>query len=94
MVGTAIATGLAVADFGADRGLALPAAAVDGLLASAPPPLDFLAAPARRADTGEAQFEGRAASMLSLVQRGKFHNQNDSHVTERDAKKVTSTEGY
>ena len=80
---------MAVADFGADRGLALPAAAVAGLLASAPPPLDFLTAPARRADAGEAQFEGRAASMLSLVQRGKFHNQNDSHVTERDAKKVT-----
>ena len=65
--------------------LALPAAAVDGLLASAPPPLDFLTAPARRADAGEAQFEGRAASMLSLVQHGKLHNQNDSHVTERDA---------
>ena len=55
----------------------------------APPPLDFLTAPARRADMGEAQFEASAASMLSLVQRGKFHNQNDSHVTERDAKKVT-----
>ena len=89
MVGAAIAAGLPVADFGADKGLALPAAAVDGLLASAPPPLDFLTAPARRADAGEAQFEGRAASMLSLVQHGKFHNQNDNHVTERDAKEVT-----
>ena len=34
-------------------------------------------------------FEGREASMLSLVQQGKFHNQKGSHVTERGAKEVT-----
>ena len=55
----------------------------------APPPLDFLTAPARRADMGEAQLAGRAASMLSLVQHGKFHNQKGSQATERGAKEVT-----
>ena len=43
--------------------------------------------PAR--STWNHPFAGREASMLNLVQHGKFHNQKGSHVTERGAKEVT-----
>jgi len=91
-LGATLCAALAVVDFGSGRRLQVDPSHVATLVANAPPAtgiaagalkdIEKLPTEVAAADSGEAQFEGRAIALLNLVSHGSFGTDNESGVKE------------